>query len=373
DSPLTRYWLERVLRAYGSPNLLVDATAEPWRSAWAYVAGAARQPAPDLADSDFVLSFGHELLETDGHPVWQTKTWGRLRAPTAARQATAGYVGSRLSPTAIHADLRVAVHPGTENVLALGLVSILILEDLVDRSFLERWTSGFHDRAEGSGEDFEAYVRNRFGPEEVSRITGAQVSEIFRLGRAFGTSRRPVALVGPGALPGPAGLATAMSVIALNLAVGSVGRSGGYVAAGDAPLDLQPPPPPDDVARRGLASARVDGAGWATLPVVQQSPAGLAANLAARRPYPLDVLLVHGVNPVHEWPGEKAVEEALGAVGLVAVMGTVADETARVADLILPETSFLEAWQILPPAGGIPLDYAGLQQPVLEPLYQSRV
>ncbi len=116
----------------------------------------------------------------------------------------------------------------------------------------------------------------------------------------------------------------------------------------------------------------MDGAGWATLPVVQQSPAGLAANLAARRPYPLDVLLVHGVNPVHEWPGEKAVEEALDAVGLVAVMGTVADETARVADLILPETSFLEAWQILPPVGGIPLDYAGLQQPVLDPLYQSR-
>jgi anaerobic selenocysteine-containing dehydrogenase len=372
DSPLTRFWLERVLRAYGSPNLVVDATDEPWRSAWAYVGGAPRAPAPDLANSDFVLSFGHELLETDGHPVWQTKTWGRLRAPTAARQATAAYVGPRFSPTAIHADLRVAVHPGTENVLALGLVHILILEDLVDRSFLEHWTSGYRGRAEGSGEGLEGYVRNRCGPEEVSRITGAEVSEIFRLGRAFGTSRRPVALVGPGALSGSTGLATAMAVIALNLAVGSVGRSGGYVAAGDAPLDLPPAQPPDDIARRGLASDRVDGAGWATLPVIRQSPAGLSPNLASRRPHPLDVLLVHGVNPVHEWPGGKAIEEALGAAGLVVVVGPVADETARVADLILPETSFLEAWQILPPAGGIAFDYAGLQQPVLAPLYQSR-
>lgn len=372
DSSLTRFWLERVLRAYGSPNLVVDGTGETSRGAWAYVAGLARPPAPDLANSDFVLSFGHELLETDGHPVWQTKTWGRLRAPTAARRATAAYVGPRLSPTAIHADLSVAVHPGTENVLALGLVYILILEDLVDRPFLDRWTSGYHDRAEGSGEGFEVYVRNRFGPEQVSRITGAPVSEIFRLGRAFGTARRPVALAGPGALAGPTGFATAMAVIALNLAVGSVGRSGGYVAAGDADLDLPPAQPPDDVARRGLASARVDGVGWATLPVVQQSPAGLAANLAAKRPYPLDVLLVHGVNPVHECPGGKTIEDALGSVGLVAVVGTVADETARVADLVLPETSSLEAWQIMPPTVGIPFDYAGLQQPVLPPLYESR-
>ncbi|MBI5709426.1 MAG: molybdopterin-dependent oxidoreductase [Candidatus Eisenbacteria bacterium] len=375
DSPLTLYWLERVLRAHGSPNLVVDATGEPWRSAWATVAGTARPPAPDLANADFVLSFGHESLETDGHPVWQTKTWGRLRAPIAARQASAAYVGPRMSPTANHADLKVAVRPGTEAIMALGLVHVLILEDLADRSFLDRLTRGYHDRPGGSGaggDGFEAYVRSRFGLEEVSRLTGAPVSEIFRLGRAFGTSRRPLALAGPGALSGEIGFATAMAVIALNLAVGAMGRTGGYVASGGAPLDLPPPEEPDQVARRGLSSARVDGAGWATLPLVRQSPAGLAANLAARRPYPLEVLLVHGVNPVHEWPGGKTIEEALAAVGLVAVVGAVADETARVADLILPEASFLEAWQILPPATGIPFDYAGLQQPVLEPIYQSR-
>ncbi len=375
DSPLTRYWLERVLGAYGSPNLIVDAGSEPWRIAWAYMAGVARPPAPDIANADFILSFGHEMLETDGHPVWQTKNWGRSRAPSGPRQATAAYVGPRMSPTASHADLRVAVLPGTEGILALGLVHILLLEDLAQRPFLDRWTSGFRERPKGSnagGESFEAYVRSHFGLEEVSRLTGAPVSEIFRLGRAFGSSRQPIALVGPGALAGESGLATAMAVIALNLAVGAVGRAGGYVAAGDPPLDLPGPREPDATAKRGLASARIDGAGVATLPLVRHSAAGLAANLAARRPYPLEVLLVHGVNPVHEWPGQNLVEEALAAVGLVAVVGTVADETARVADLILPEASFLESWQILPPVTGIPFDCVGLQQPVLEPLYQSR-
>ncbi|MFN8176867.1 MAG: molybdopterin-dependent oxidoreductase [bacterium] len=375
DSPLTRFWLERVLTAYGSPNLVVDGDGEPWRTAWAYVAGLERPPAPDLANADFVLSFGHELLETDGHPVWQTKIWGRSRAPTAERQAFAAYVGPRLSPTAVHADLRVAVRPGTEAVLALGLCHVLILEDLVDRPFLERWTRGYQEGPAGASSDIaglESYVRSRYGPEEVARVTGVPVSEILRLGRAFGMARRPVALVGSHPLAGENGLTLAMSVIALNLAVGAVGRPGGFVPSGNAPLELPPPLVPDEPAKRGLAAGRVDGAGVATLPGVRHSAAGFAANLAAGHPYPLDVLLVHGVNPVHAWPDGKAFADALAAVGHVVVVGTVADETAWVADLVLPESSFLESWQVLPSGEGIAVDYAGLQQPVVDPIHESR-
>lgn len=375
DSPLTRFWVKHVLRAFGSPNLLLGHAGEPWQSAWAYVAGSARPPAPDLPNADFVVSFGHELLETEGHPVWQTKNWGRQRAPDAPRRGTAAYVGPRFSPTASHTDLRVAVRPGTEGVLALGLIHVLILEDLVDRPFLEKWTDGYTGRAVGMTDErvsFESYVRSRFGLEKVSQVTGAAVSEIFRLGRAFGSARRPLALAGRSALAGESGFSTAMALIALNLAVGSVGRSGGYVPAGGAPLLLPPRQELDDVAERGTASARVDGAGSATLPVVSQSPGRLVANLAAKDPYALDVLLVHGVNPLYEWPDQKAVETALDGVGLLAVIGTVEDETSHRADLILPESSFFESWQVLPQTIGIPADYAGLQQPAVEPLYQSR-
>ncbi len=375
DSPLTRFWIERTLQTYGSPNLLVDETGEPWRVALAYAADAARDPAPDLAHSDFILSFGHELFETDGHPVWQSQVWGALRAPTEAPAVTMAYVGPRLSPSAIRADMRVAVRPGTEATLALGLVYVLILEDLVNRSFLEHWTSGY-GRPEGEStsetEGFEDFVRRHYYPERVSRITGATTREIFRLGRAFGSARRQVALVGPTALSGARGLATAMAVLALNAAVGSIGRSGGYVAPGSAPFDLPAALKLDDVARRGLSMPRVDGAGRATLPLVRQSAANLVRNLAARKPYPIEVLLIHGVNPVHEWPEAKAVEVALASVRLVVAVGPVPDETARAADLVLPEASFLETWQLIPAGEAIPFDYAGLQQPAVKPLYQSR-
>jgi anaerobic selenocysteine-containing dehydrogenase len=375
DSPLTQFWLERALRAYGSPNLVLDGAHETWRAAWAYTAGAGRVPAADLSNTDFILSFGHELFETDGHPVWQSKAWGRLRAPAVAQPPTFVYVGPRLSPTAARADLRIAVHPGQEGVLALGLVHILITEDLVNRSFLERWTAGYRGQGQGAspaGEGFESFVRRHYAPEEVSRRTGVSVSQIFRLGRALGFARRPVVLVGPSALRGEGGMASAMAVIALNLAVGSVGRAGGFVPGGSAPLALPAPRDADPVARQGLRAPRLDGAGSETLAAVEQSPARLMKNLANGNPYPLGVLLVHGVNPVHEWPGGSAIEQALTHTGLVVVVGRVPDETADLADLVLPEASSLETWGILPAPHGVPIDYAALQQPAIGPLYESR-
>ncbi len=375
DSPLGRFWLERVLGAYGSPNLILDGTQETWRAAWTYVAGADRPPAPDLANSDFILSFGHELFETDGHPVAQSKAWGRLRAPAVSQPATFVYVGPRLSPTAARADLRIAVRPGQEAVLALGLIHVLVTEDLANRAFLDRWADGYSPRG-GGGEtgtrSFESFVRLHGTPEEVSRRTGVSVSQIFRVGRALGSARRPVVLAGRSVLQGEDGLATAMAVVALNLATGSVGRAGGYVAGGRAPIELPAPVEPDAVARQGMKAPRVDGAGWETLATVGQSPARLGASLAGKKPYPLGVLLVHGVNPVHEWPGAQALEQGLGNVGLVVAMARVPDETARMADLVLPEASEMETWDIVPATLGIPLDYAALQQPAVDPLYESR-
>ncbi len=375
DSPLTRFWVSRVLRSFGSPNLITAGPHEAWRSAWAYVAGAPNPPAPDLAGSDFILSLGHELFETEGHPVWQSKVWGRLRDPVAARAVTLAYAGPRISPSAARADLRLAIRPGTEGIMALGLVGILAIEGLLDRSFIERWTRGYDDRTDGAPRahgGFESFIRARFHPEETSRWTGVPVSQLFRLGRAFGTARRPVALVGREAMSGERGLSTAMAVVALNLVAGAVGRAGGYVAAASAPLDLPAPLEPDAIARRGLDAPRVDGAGQATLPVVEQSPAHLASNLSARRPYPVDVLFAHGMNPLHEWPGARAFESALAEVGLIVTMGPLADETGSFADLLLPEPSFLESWQVMPSAPGVPIEHAGLQQPVVPPLYESR-
>jgi anaerobic selenocysteine-containing dehydrogenase len=373
DSPLSQAWVERVVGAFGSPNVIVDGTHEAWRAAWEYMAGAERVPAADLTHSDFILSFGHELFETDGHPVWQSKAWGQLRAPSVARPAVLAWVGARISPSASRADLRVAIRPGEETTMALGLLHVLIMEDLVNRPFVERWTDGFAASGDVAGhEGFESFVRRQYTPDEVSRRTGAPVSEIMRLGRALGAAQRPVVLIGSSALHRADALAAASAVVALNLALGAVGRTGGFVSAGSAPVGSPAAVEPDAVARKGLAAPRIDGAGTATLAAVRQCPANLVASLERGTPYPLEVLLVHGVNPVHEWPDGKSVMRALDRVPLIVAMAGVPDETAALADIILPEASFLESWNLLPASHALPMEHVGLQQPAVQPLYESR-
>ncbi len=371
DSPLTTFWLERVLGAYGSPNLVLDASHESWRAAWAYMAGLDRPPAADLAHSDLILSFGHELFETDGHPVWQSKIWGRLRDPSVARPAALAWIGSRISPSAARADLRVAVLPGEEATLALGLLHVLIMEGTADREFLARWTDGFGDADDGAG-GLEGLVRRHYAPDEVSRRTGAPVRQILRLGRALGAAQRPIALAGSPVLRGEHGLATAAAVVALNLALGSAGRAGGWVAAGGPPVALPAEAERDAVARRGGGAPRVDGAGVATLGPVRHAPALLRARMAAGEPYPVEVLLVHGVNPAHAWPEPGAFARAIEKVPLVVATAGVPDETAALADIVLPEASFLESWNLLPAAVPLPLERVALQQPVVPPLHESR-
>jgi anaerobic selenocysteine-containing dehydrogenase len=374
NTSLRRYWIQRVLRAYGSPNLILDEEPEAWRIAWAYVAGSDRVPAVDLDHSDFILSFGHELFETDGHPVWQAKAWGRLRSPEAPLPAQLAWVGTRISPTADRADVRLAIPPGQEAVVALGLVHILLLEDLVDRAFLDRWTTGFRRRSDAASGDpgFEEFVRDRFTPEEVSRRTGLPVSEIFRLGRAFGSAHRPVALAGPSVLRGEGGLTAAMAVLALNLVAGSIGRSGGYVAAGDAPLTLPAPAQPDDVAARGLDTARSGAAGSSSLTAIRNGATRSLASLDPARTRPLSVIFVHGVDPLHDWPGRDATAAALDRADLVVEMLRVPDGTAVHADLLLPETTHLESWGLISSSPRLPFDYAGLQQPAIGPLHDCR-
>jgi anaerobic selenocysteine-containing dehydrogenase len=75
---------------------------------------------------------------------------------------------------------------------------------------------------------------------------------------------------------------------------------------------------------------------------------------------------------MHEWAGGRGIDAWLEQSGLVVVMTSVPDETAERADLLLPEASFLESWGLLPAPSLLPFDYAGLQQPAVEPLYESR-
>ncbi|HEY5949355.1 MAG TPA: molybdopterin dinucleotide binding domain-containing protein, partial [Kofleriaceae bacterium] len=129
-----------------------------------------------------------------------------------------------------------------------------------------------------------------------------------------------------------------------------------------------PEPELDDLARRGLSTARLDG--------VEQFP-GARSVLdtlpdAIRSSPPAIALLFHS-NPVYARAQPKRWRDALAQVPLVVSFSPFLDETCvEVADLVLPDHTFLERFEDATPLPGAPRAVAGVRNPAVTPLYDTR-
>ena len=113
----------QLLQRYGAPapvtyELFSD---EVLRRANAISFGAHQLPTFDLENARYVLVFGADLLGTWNSPLAQSAAYGRMRQGRTGARAKFVHVDARLSQTAANADEFVAIRPGTDGVLALGI------------------------------------------------------------------------------------------------------------------------------------------------------------------------------------------------------------------------------------------------------------
>jgi anaerobic selenocysteine-containing dehydrogenase len=86
----------------------------------------------------------------------------------------------------------------------------------------------------------------------------------------------------------------------------------------------------------------------------------------------VEMLLLHGANPLLELPAAAGFAEALANVPFVVSFSPFVDETAAQADLVLPDHTYLESWGYQVPAPGVDRPVVSSQQPVVRPLYDTR-
>ena len=162
-------------------------------------------------------------------------------------------------------------------------------------------------------------------------VPGVPADRIEALAKAFVEARASVALPGPDAGTGPAARDTALAVALLNYAAGRIGQT----------VDFSRP--------HALSGA-------AGHDEVRGALSGLTSD---------DVLIVLNANPAHTLSG--SAQDARKA-GLVVYLGTMLNETAALADWVLPIDSPLESWGDYEPAPGC----HGLMQPTMARLYDTR-
>ncbi len=332
--------IERFLEAMGAPPAVKFEFFEQTvlRRANEMSFGRHQLPTFDLANSDYVVSLGADFLGRWNSPVAQNVGYGTMRQGRAGRRGKFVQVEARMSQTGANADEWVYAKPGTEGLLAMGFAHVILKAKLRPAGAageagrqIEGWSKGLPDHS----------------PEAVAKLTGVEARKIERLAREMAAHPPAVVLIGGAPLAQTNGLANALAANALNALLGSVGKPGGVS------FTPQPPLP-------GL-NAQKEGAS-----------VGALCEAILKGASPVKALLVYNANPVFASPPAWQVRKALEKVSFIASFGSFVDETSILADLILPDHSYLESWVDSIPESGTTQAVASLAPPAMNPLHHTR-
>ena len=283
------------------------------------------QPRYDMANADLVLSIGVDFLGASASPMNFSRQYiGFRNAP----RGTLVQVESSMSITGGNADRWIAARPGTEGALAMGLANLLLSKHGKDGSGLSSATKS---------------AISSFSVDAVSDETGIPKADIESLAKLLASKESSLVIVGRGATGYEHGYNTAVASMLLNVILGNVGKT--VKANGDFPFSQM-------AAKTGATS-------------------DLLAFAEAAGKGEVDVVLVHGANPLFTAPESTGVQDAFAKVPYKVVLAEFLDETAVEADLVLPLASSMEDWGTHVASYQAGEQAVSIQQPLMEKLYSD--
>jgi anaerobic selenocysteine-containing dehydrogenase len=228
--------------------------------------------------------------------------------------------------TAALADQHLAVNPGSDLALALGLIHVIIDEKLYDADYVDRYTSGFDELA--------ALARG-YDPATVAGLTGLSSEDIVTLAREYATTRPAVIRLNHGVQRSDRGGAAVRAILTLPALTGSWKEVGGGLQLSTSQafqFDRNSLEMPELQQRSNLGRAAR---------MVNMSALGHALNDLSDPP--VKALVVYNSNPAAVAPNQNRVLQGLRRDDLfTVVLEQFQTDTADHADIILPVTTFLE-------------------------------
>ena len=353
--------LSRFLTVYGSANFIrTPSILDTYELTLDLMHGVQALPGFDVENADFILSFGSGLLEGWGSPVRLFRANSKWRE----QNGTLVQIEPRLSNTAAKSDNWVPINTGTEGALALGLAHVIIKESLYNKNFIHLYADGL--------EKWKRPVLDGFSPDIVAKITGVAPATITELARKFARASKPLAICGRGWGTTPGSLKEFMAVHALNALVGNLNRDGGILSLPEPDYIQWPELEMDRAASAGIQKGRIDGAGTPDYPHARYLLNRLPEIINSASTSPIELLLVSATNPLYTMPDTKATREAFEKIPLVVSFSSYMDETAEMADLILPNHVYLERYEDVPVTSGIQYPIIGLTKPVVNPRFNTK-
>jgi formate dehydrogenase alpha subunit len=238
------------------------------------------------------------------------------------------------------ADLHLQQRPGTDVAWLNGMMHIIIAEGLYDHAFVEERTEGF--------EDLKAIVAD-YSPARVQRITGIPAEDLEAAARFYATAERAAILYAMGITQHTTGVDNVVSCANLAMLTGNVGKAGTGVNPLRGQNNVQ------GACDLGGLPNVYSGYQAVTIPAVQakfeeawgragptQVGLTVTAMMEAAHNGDLKALYVMGENPMVSDPDLNHVRDALEHCEFLVVQDIFPTETAQLADVVLPGTTFVE-------------------------------
>ena len=296
---------------------------EPLKKANQIVFGVDGIPSYRIDHADFLISFGADFLETWLSNVEYARQFATFHVPGENSKSLFVYVGPRLSLTAANADQWISVPPGTEFLVALGMLRTILEEN-----------PGLPLSAEQKSALGAAVVE--WPLSEVIARTGVKEETIRTLARKFSHAKTPLAL-------------------ARGLTCSGVNATEAAAAA-------------------NLLCAVVPGTrkafdfdGLSALGEVAKAQDMKALSERMERGE-VELLMIYNANPVFSLPAAWNFQKGMKSVPFIVSFSSTIDETSQYAHVCLPVHTPLESWGDHSPKRGI----WGIMQPVMGPVFTTR-
>jgi anaerobic selenocysteine-containing dehydrogenase len=270
-------------------------------------------------ESKLIIAWGANILATNVH-LWPFIVEARRRG---AKFYTIDPVRNK---TCHLSDKHFAIFPGSDLALALGLMHVIIGENLYDADYVDRYTDGFDAMQKRAAE---------YPPDRVEALTGIPRADVVSLAREYATIRPAAIRLNYGVQRSDRGGAAVRAIAALPALVGSWREVGGGLQLGTS-----------QAFRLNRAALE--------MPELQMiSPLGREARILNMSELgkvlmqvsdpPVKAMVVYNSNPAAIAPNQNLVLKGMRREDLfTVVLEQFQNDTADHADILLPATTFLE-------------------------------
>jgi anaerobic selenocysteine-containing dehydrogenase len=301
----------------------------------------------EMADSDLIVVWG-------GNPVaTQVNAMTHITRARKNHGAKLAVIDPYRTGTAEAADIHLMPRPGTDGALAAAVMHVLFKEGFADRDYLARFTD--------VPEELETHLASR-DPAWAEAISGVPAGTIVEFARLYGAAKRSFLRIGYGFSRSRNGAAQLHAVSCLPAVTGAWRHRGGgalYSNGGLYQLDKTLIEGLDvlDPRVRILDQSRIGPVLTGDRQDLGQGP-------------PVTALLIQNTNPLVVCPDSNKVRQGFARENLfVCVHEQFMTDTAKMADILLPATTFLEHDDIYTAGGHTHLQLA---RKVVEPYAEAR-